>query len=290
MTQQQQKPEHEKSIDMVKIAAGAFAAMASAVLLSTLGAAGTVAGAALGSVIVTVASSAFAKGVDVSKQGVSAAQSIAMRRVARARSQVGRASAEMDDSASARQRLAAANAELDAAESDLQASADAPAQAWGEQEDREDRKDKEDEAGWRGRLATLSWKRVAMVAAGLFVAAMVVITGFELVSGRAVSSLTGGSSDSPRTSFSGLTDGGGRSTPTPTPSPTGPTSESPGESPSESLGESPSESASESPDDPASESPEVEPTDSATTSTPTPSDEPEVTDTTVPQDPASPSP
>jgi len=88
---QQQKTDKESSFDLVKVAAGAVGAMASAVLLSTLGAAGTITGAALGSVIVTVAASMFSKGVDVSKQGVSAAQALAARRVAQARSQVGKA-------------------------------------------------------------------------------------------------------------------------------------------------------------------------------------------------------
>ena len=125
MTQQQQKTQKESSFDLVKVAAGAVGAMASAVLLSTLGAAGTITGAALGSVIVTVAGSMFSKGVDVSKQGVSAAQALAARRVAQARSQVGRAAEDMDDSPQAQQRLSAANAELDAAESELHAE-DAP--------------------------------------------------------------------------------------------------------------------------------------------------------------------
>jgi hypothetical protein len=104
---QQQKTDKESSFDLVKVAAGAVGAMASAVLLSTLGAAGTITGAALGSVIVTVAGSMFSKGVDVSKQGVSAAQALAARRVAQARSQVGRAAQDMDDTPQAQQRLSA---------------------------------------------------------------------------------------------------------------------------------------------------------------------------------------
>lgn len=269
MTQQQQKtqrpsPEQEKSFDLVKVAAGAVGAMASAVLLSTLGAAGTVAGAALGSVIVTLASSMFSKGVDVSKQGVSVAQSMAMRRVASARSQVGRAADDMDSSTRAQQRLAAANAELDAAELELRASGDAPPERVSEPE--------QQSSFWRDRLAVLPWKRVALAAAGLFLVAMAVITGFELVSGRAVSEVTGGSNDSPRTTFSGLTGGEHKTTPTPTPSPTAPTSGTP------------TESATESPTEESTESPSGEPTETAT-STPTPSSEPEPTDSAVPEEP-----
>ena len=45
---------HKLEIDWLRTIGGALAAVSSAVLLSTLGAAGTIIGAALGSVIVTV--------------------------------------------------------------------------------------------------------------------------------------------------------------------------------------------------------------------------------------------
>lgn len=217
-----EQSERQSSVDLVKLTAGALASMASAVLLSTLGAAGTITGAALGSVLVTVGSALFSKSIDASKQGVTAAQSLTIRRVAQARSQVDRATDEMDGSGSAQQHLAGANADLDQAESDLVAGETEPASA-----------------GWRDRLATLSWKRVALGAAALFLVAMVVITGFELVTGRAVSNMTGGSSQKDRTSFSGLT-GTGTSSPSPTGTPTG----TPSATPSESVGESPSDGAS----------------------------------------------
>jgi hypothetical protein len=260
MTGQQQKTEKESTFDLVKVAAGAVGAMASAVLLSTLGAAGTITGAALGSVIVTVAGSMFSKGVDVSKQGVTAAQALAARRVAQAKSQVGDATHDMDDSTQAQQRLSAANAELDAAESELH-SRDTPT---------------EPGSGWKDRLSVLPWKRIALAAAGVFVVAMIAITGFELLSGRAVSSMTGGSSDQERTSFSGLT-GGDKSTPTPTPTP------SDGSSPSESASveESPSAEPTESPSESASPS-------ESTSSTPT--TDPEASETAAPEGTASPTP
>jgi len=263
MSQQQQKTEKESPFDLVKVAAGAVGAMASAVLLSTLGAAGTITGAALGSVIVTVAGSMFSKGVDVSRQGVSAAQALAARRVAQARSQVGAASQDMDDSPQAQQRLSAANAELDAAESELHAG-ETPGQEAG--------------TGWQDRLAVLPWKRIALAAAAVFVVAMVAITAFELFSGRAVSSMTGGSSDQERTSFSGLTDGD-KPTPSPTPTPT-PT-DTPGPSESASVDESPSAEPTETP----SES--VTPSED-TSSTPT--EEPTVSDTAAPEESATPTP
>jgi uncharacterized membrane protein YeaQ/YmgE (transglycosylase-associated protein family) len=263
MTAQQQKTDKESTFDLVKIAAGAVGAMASAVLLSTLGAAGTITGAALGSVIVTVAGSMFSKGVDKSLQGVTAAQALAARRVAQARSGVGAATRDMDDSTQAQQRLSAANAELDAAESELHFQEPST----------------QPEGGWRDRLSVLPWKRIALAAAGVFVVSMVAITAFELFSGRAVSSMTGGSSDKERTSFSGLTGGEG-STPTPTPTPVPTSSATPSESGS-SLEETPSVEPTESPTESATPSED-------TSSTPT--TEPEVSDTAVPEETASPTP
>ena len=50
-------------IDWTRAIAGSMAAVASAVLLSTLGAAGTILGAAIGSLVVTIASAMFAQGL-----------------------------------------------------------------------------------------------------------------------------------------------------------------------------------------------------------------------------------
>ena len=66
--------------------------------------------------------------------------------------------------------LAHAQATLDEAKDDLDALSDEPAGT-----------------GWRARLALLPWKRIALVAAGLFALAVVAITAFELVVGRSVS-------------------------------------------------------------------------------------------------------
>ncbi len=62
---------------------------------------------------------------------------------------------------------------------------------------------------WRSVLRGLPWKRIGMGAIATFVAAMVVILAFELVTGRAVSSYTGGSDSDRRTSIPGLGGGGG---------------------------------------------------------------------------------
>jgi hypothetical protein len=106
--------------------------------------------------------------------------------------------------------------------------------------------------GWRSRLAGLPWRRISWVSAGLFVAAIAIITVFELVVGEPVSSITGGTSGGGTTIGDVGNDrsGGGRkqnqptespspnessdessepgtATPTPTPTPTSTPTESP---------------------------------------------------------------
>ena len=180
-------------VNWVQVCAGALAAMSSAVLLSTVGAAGTIIGAALGSVVVTVGKELYSSGIRASRQAATAAQAAASRRVARARTQVGRAVDELDgdtlvDDTSgldAERQLRQARGELDAAENALD-TADAPPRT-----------------SLKETLAGLPWKRIALAAAGVFLVAMLAITAFELLSGRSVSSYTGGSSDG-RTSITGL--------------------------------------------------------------------------------------
>jgi hypothetical protein len=71
---------------------------------------------------------------------------------------------------------------------------------------------------WRDVLAALPWKRIALVSLGLFLVVMLIITVFELATGRSVSSYTGGSDkNSSRTSIPGLGGGGSSSGPSPTP-------------------------------------------------------------------------
>jgi cytoskeletal protein RodZ len=72
---------------------------------------------------------------------------------------------------------------------------------------------------WRTVLGGLPWKRLVVIAVGLFVAAMATILAFELATGRAVSTYTGGSDqDGPRTSFGGSAEPD-RDEPKPTKSP-----------------------------------------------------------------------
>ena len=162
-------------IDWLRAIAGALAAVASAFLLSTLGAAGTIIGAAIGSIIVTVSSALFTQGLSRSKRSLTHTQATARQKVGLAQAEVLRAGRADDTEAQqshlehADEQLAEANQELDDA-----VAAAAP-------------------VSWRSRLAGLPWKRISYTAIALFLAAVLIITIFELIAGRSVSSMTGGS-------------------------------------------------------------------------------------------------
>lgn len=232
-------PGSRLGIDWRGTVAGALAAVSSAVLLSTLGAAGTLIGAALGSVIVTVASAFYKQGLENSHRKLARAPEIARQKVGVAQAEVRRASRADDTRVQeshleyADERLAEAHEELDA----LAGENVAP--------------------GWRERLAALPFKRLALAAAALFAVAVLLITAFELVSGRTVSSYTGGSG-SGGTTVSDL-GGGGKDT------------------------GKPEEGTSPTPSDAAS--PSDEPTEAATpgeTGSPTPTGEPTATEAPTP--------
>ena len=167
---------HKLEIDWLRTIGGALAAVSSAVLLSTLGAAGTIIGAALGSVIVTVGGALYSQGLARSRERLLQAQTAALRKVGVAQAEVRRAGRTSGDGRRVDAHLAHAQATLDRAKDDLGTLSDDP-----------------DRSGWRGRLAVLPWKRIALAAAGLFAAAVVAITAFELLVGESVSSITGGS-------------------------------------------------------------------------------------------------
>ena len=71
----------ELEIDWLKTLAGALAAVTTAVLLSTLGAVGTLIGAALGSIAATVGSAFYAQGLARSRYGMRKAQETARMRL-----------------------------------------------------------------------------------------------------------------------------------------------------------------------------------------------------------------
>ena len=187
-------------IDWLRAIAGAMAAVVSAVLLSSLGEVGTLLGAALGSLILTVGSALFAQGIRSSRRTLVKAQTSAKRKVGVAEEEVLRA--EQSDDAQARdsqldhaeEQLAEAHQELDEAE-----RAAAP-------------------VSLRQRLARLRWRRVLFVSLGLFLAAMAVITVFELVAGRSVASFMGGSDADSGTTIGQVTNNPGKQPPSPEPS------------------------------------------------------------------------
>ncbi len=139
-------------------------AISSAVLLSSLGAAGTLVGAALGSLCITVGGAVYSYYLTMTKDRV-ASQALAARRIGRVRELVPNpagASAQPEDRRST------------------------------EDPGHTDRPDEERSVGQL--LQGLPWKRIAVISAALFAVAMVFIVAFELATGRAVSTFTGGTS------------------------------------------------------------------------------------------------
>ena len=257
------EPQQDRvEINWVQVSASALAAVSSAVLLSTVGVAGTIIGAAVGSVVATAGSAIYSYYLRITRERVAQAQAAALDRVARARAGASGVWADTRRAEARQQRTQLlraqrqseeASEELDEAERELD--------------------DVQEDAGkptWREVLAGLRWKRIAVVAGAIFAIAMLVILTFELVTGRAVSSYTGGSDGGARTSIPGLGHHKASTTPTPTPSskPSDAASTSPttGESPSPSSTPTPSESASPT----TSPTPTETPTSTAPTPTPTP--------------------
>lgn len=194
------------AIDWPLVFAGAAAAVTVAVLLSKLGAGGTLLGAALGSVIATVSTAVYKQGIVASRERVAAAQAAAAERIGLAQQQVRRAAAH-NDSATVQSDLARADALLDQA---ADTSADAPEEA-----------PTDTGAVVPPNRWALPWGRLALLTVAIFLVALVVISAVELAAGRSVSSMLGGDNGR-RTSvtqvFGGS--GGNRQGTTPTPTPT----------------------------------------------------------------------
>jgi hypothetical protein len=193
---------HKLGIDWLKTIAGALAAVSAAVLLSTLGAAGTIVGAAVGSVVATVGGALYSQGLARSHERVALA-SRAARRAAIARVEVRRASRQQGDDQAVDADLARAEERLDEVKEDLGAMAEEPG-----------------DLSWRERFVMLPWKHISVLAAGLFVVTILTITVFELAAGRTVSSFTGGGGGGGTT----ITRIGGGSHRSPSPSPSDQTS------------------------------------------------------------------
>lgn len=156
-------------INWLGAAGSALGAVSSAVLLSTLGAVGTIFGAALGSVVITVGGSIYTQSLQKTSALV-----VGTVPGARSSSPKGRAPS-------------GGNRGADPAPEVSPAPGRPPKKPWGQV------------------FRDLPWKRIAGVAGGVFVAAMAIISTFELSTGQPVSAHTGGSSETRTgTTFSGL--------------------------------------------------------------------------------------
>ena len=257
------EPQQDRvEINWVQVSASALAAVSSAVLLSTVGVAGTIIGAAVGSVVATAGSAIYSYYLRITRERVAQAQAAALDRVARARAGASGVWADSRRAEARQQRtqLLRAQAQAEEASEELDDA----------ERELDDVTEEAARPTWREVLAGLRWKRIAAVAGVIFVVAMLVILTFELVTGRAVSTMTGGSDSGTRTSIPGLGHHKPATTPTPTPSadPSGTSSSSPtaGESSSPSSTPTPSESASPT----GTPTPTETPTTTAPTPTPTP--------------------
>jgi hypothetical protein len=255
-------PRSRLGLDWSNTLAGALAAVSSAVLLSTLGAAGTLIGAAMGSLVATIGTALYSQGLAKSKEKVAKAQEAALNKVGIAQADVRRARRRGAGTATAATNLDHAEEQLAEAEADLGEALDDARDHGDDNVDEVLEGFPEDDIkpAWRERLAVLPWKRIAMYAVATFVVALIVIAAFEFISGRSVSSYTGGSGHDRHSTFTG---GGDhkqdKQTPKPDPSesatPTDEPTEAPTETPTEAPSDSPSETPSEEPTDTLSPSP-----------------------------------
>ncbi|GAB2975126.1 hypothetical protein [Nocardioides montaniterrae] len=143
--------ERKGAIDWPLVFAGAGAAVTVAVVLSSLGAAGTLVGAALGSVTATVTTALYKRGIETSHRKA-AAQAAALFRAGFA-------------------QQAAEAGDVAADSVDLMVPAPSPEapQRW-----------------------ALPWGRLLVMAAAVFLFALVTISAVELLAGRSISAMFGG--------------------------------------------------------------------------------------------------
>jgi hypothetical protein len=197
-------------LSWVQAAASALAAVSSAVLLSTVGVAGTLVGAAVGSIAATVGTAVYKYYLSASQERMALAREVARERLARARAaNVGHVGPSTE--------VVRAEEELHRVE---------------EEEERQDEAPAAGRPAWGEALKVLPWKRIGLISAGLFVVVMGALLLFELVAGGPVSSFTGGTDrdHAPRTSIPFV---GGTEEPEPSPTPTSTESPTPSESPSD---------------------------------------------------------
>lgn len=157
-------------IKWIPAAGSSLGAVTSAVVLSTLGVGGTLIGAALGSLLITVGGSVYSQSLQKTKARVG-------ERVNTARTKAGQRNDTRE------QPISHGTEPVDAAtEESLKTPGDAG----------------------RGILRGLPWKRIIGVTVALFAITMALILAFELSAGRSVSSITGGTSGTGGTSIPGI--------------------------------------------------------------------------------------
>jgi hypothetical protein len=161
-------------INWINAAGGALGAVSAAVVLSTLGTAGTLLGAAIGSLCITVGGAVYSHSLRVTRRRVAATRALAARRE--------RSRSGSDTS------VAAGEAGTRATEVLEREAAREP---------------------WSQVLRRLPWKRIGLLSAALFVVTVVIIMLFELSVGRPVASYTGGTDSDSGTLVPGVGGGGG---------------------------------------------------------------------------------
>lgn len=159
-------------ISWTRALGSALGAVSAAVLLSTLGAAGTLIGAALGSLCITIGGAVYAHSLELTKDKVAYAHRRAERAPRQQRD--GLPASGGGGRTESRAPTAGPTAAKDLLVDDAEASSSS--------------------RGMRV-LHGLPWKRIVLASTALFGVVVVLILAFELSTGRAVSSLTGGSSD-----------------------------------------------------------------------------------------------
>jgi hypothetical protein len=180
VSEQSQDSRQKLEINPVQVTASALAAVTSAVCLSTLGTAGTIIGAALGSLFATAGAALYSYSIRVGRERAARLQAAAIAKVNRR--SVGGSTRQIDV--------------LDEAEEDSRRPA------------------------WREALTRLPWKWIAMAAGAVFVITMIVILSFELLTGRSVSTYTHGSDgNGHHTSLGFGSSSKASQSPTPTPTP-----------------------------------------------------------------------
>lgn len=216
-------------IDWLATTAGALAAVTSALLLSTLGAVGTLVGAALGSVAATIGTNLYSQALAKSREKVAKAQALTRLRSA------GLAGVRQGSSPEP------APGPGDAAAADAEAVTGSEARSEPPPDEGETTT-----STWRDRLRTLPWKRIGLLSLAMFLVVVAAITAFELLAGRSLSSIVG-DDDEGRTTISGVTGGSERR------------DQKPGDDPSTGATETPEPSST--PSDDPTEEPEQEPAD-----------------------------